>query len=199
MGTNWRAVKAEDELTTLRADLAAALERVKGLEANEEVRSGEEDGRWQQAIYDLIREATGADTEIDGGGCDSGDPLDFTLDEISQGFNYLKNKHDQERDQLKAEGRQLLDDRHELRAERDQLKRERDEFKESYRLAMVSVNHAYDQGRRQGFEDCREVAAKLSDDQVFETHDAGCEGCDTARHLAKQVRALTVPERGEEM
>ena len=33
MGTNWRAVKAEDELTTLRADLAATLERVGELES----------------------------------------------------------------------------------------------------------------------------------------------------------------------
>lgn len=48
-------------------------------------------GRWQQAIYEAIKGHSGADAEIDGGSCDSGDPLDLTLTEIAQGFNYLDN------------------------------------------------------------------------------------------------------------
>lgn len=56
-----------------------------------EKEADEEIGRWQQAIYKAIKEHSGADVEIDGGSCDSGDPLDFTLTEISQGFNYLDN------------------------------------------------------------------------------------------------------------
>ncbi len=49
--------------------------------------------RWQDAIRDLICKNTpGAD--IDGGGSDSGDPLDFTLAEISQGLSHLQNEID---------------------------------------------------------------------------------------------------------
>lgn len=49
-----------------------------------------EQGRWQKAIYELLVKAT--DDSIDGGGCDSGDPLDFTLAEISQALGILKEK-----------------------------------------------------------------------------------------------------------
>ncbi len=49
-------------------------------------------GRWQREIYDAIKEHTGADSEIDGAGCDSGDPLDFTLTGIAQGFEYMKQR-----------------------------------------------------------------------------------------------------------
>ncbi len=45
--------------------------------------------RWQQAIYTLIIKETG-DDRIDGAGCDSCDPLDVTLAEISQGFALCK-------------------------------------------------------------------------------------------------------------
>lgn len=44
--------------------------------------------RWQKAIYELCKKYAG--DSIDGGGCDSGDPLDFTLAEISQAFELLK-------------------------------------------------------------------------------------------------------------
>lgn len=47
--------------------------------------------RWQDAIRDLLLEhVPGAD--IDGGGGDSGDPLDFTLAEISQGMVFRENQ-----------------------------------------------------------------------------------------------------------
>ena len=49
-------------------------------------------GRWQLEIYRLCCSIVTVDGEeqinIDGGGCDSGDPLDLTLDEISQAANY---------------------------------------------------------------------------------------------------------------
>lgn len=51
---------------------------------------GDEIGRWQKAIYDLLRAHVPHPDSIDGGGCDSGDPLDFTLSEISQALEQLK-------------------------------------------------------------------------------------------------------------
>jgi len=50
----------------------------------------EELGRWQKAIYDMICDRA-PDANIDGGGCDSGNPLDLTLAEIGQGFTYWDN------------------------------------------------------------------------------------------------------------
>ena len=50
----------------------------------------EEMGRWQDAIYKLACELA-PDAQIDGGGCDSGDPLDLTLDEIAQAFSHWDN------------------------------------------------------------------------------------------------------------
>ena len=49
--------------------------------------------RWQNAIYALLQKAV-PDANVDGGGCDSGDPLDFTLSEISQALGYLKSERD---------------------------------------------------------------------------------------------------------
>lgn len=44
----------------------------------------------QNRIRDLVIKKSGAgDGVIDGSGCDSGDPVDLTLAEIAQGFNYL--------------------------------------------------------------------------------------------------------------
>ena len=46
--------------------------------------------RWQDGIRDhLIKQFDVPDGRIDGAGCDSGDPLDFTLAEITQGIGYL--------------------------------------------------------------------------------------------------------------
>jgi len=55
---------------------------------------GKEQGRWQQAIYELARKRAIAPDEIDGGGCDSGDPLDLTLTEIGQVICQLENPQD---------------------------------------------------------------------------------------------------------
>ncbi|KKT30206.1 MAG: hypothetical protein UW18_C0021G0005 [Microgenomates group bacterium GW2011_GWF1_44_10] len=49
-------------------------------------------GRWQESIYELIKKISGADSEIDGGCCDSGDDLDGTLVEIEQGFEFFKQR-----------------------------------------------------------------------------------------------------------
>ena len=53
-----------------------------------------EQGRWQQAIYELCRKHAIAPDCIDGGGTDSGDPLDFTLSEIGQVICQLENPQD---------------------------------------------------------------------------------------------------------
>jgi hypothetical protein len=47
-------------------------------------------GRWQDAIYRLCVRLAG--DSIDGGGCDSGDPLDFTLAEVSQAIALLTDR-----------------------------------------------------------------------------------------------------------
>jgi hypothetical protein len=47
--------------------------------------------RWQNAIRALCIEECGH--EVDGSGCDSGDPLDLTLTEIGLAFNHLKEKN----------------------------------------------------------------------------------------------------------
>ena len=48
--------------------------------------------RWQKAIYEVCKEAVGPEhySEIDGAGCDSGDALDFTLTEIRQALNFVR-------------------------------------------------------------------------------------------------------------
>ena len=48
----------------------------------------EEIPRWQNAIRDLC--ITECGKEIDGRGCESGDPLDLTLTEIQLAFNHIK-------------------------------------------------------------------------------------------------------------
>jgi len=45
--------------------------------------------RWQNAIRDLVEAQCGQ--QVDGSGCESGDPLDLTLTEISMAFNALKD------------------------------------------------------------------------------------------------------------
>jgi len=52
----------------------------------------------------IVKRAGCDDTRIDGSGCESGDPIDLTLDEIGQGFNYL---FDEVVDPLKLEVERL--------------------------------------------------------------------------------------------
>jgi hypothetical protein len=49
--------------------------------------------RWQDAIRGLVCILSGS-FDIDGGSCDSGDPLDFTLTEITEGFTVIQDKLD---------------------------------------------------------------------------------------------------------
>lgn len=48
--------------------------------------------RWQDAIRDKMISMGVPDDLIDGAGCDSGDPLDFTLAEVGQGLGYFIDK-----------------------------------------------------------------------------------------------------------
>ncbi len=51
-------------------------------------------GRWQEKIRNRLMDETGGDIDIDGRGCDSGDPLDVTLAEIGQAIEYIRSlKH----------------------------------------------------------------------------------------------------------
>ncbi len=52
-------------------------------------------GEEQDRIRSLIINRTGIpEHECDGSGCDSGDPIDLTLAEISQGIDYLRTKNE---------------------------------------------------------------------------------------------------------
>ena len=48
--------------------------------------------RWQDAIRDKLIDLGAPDHLIDGAGCDSGDPLDFTLAEVGQGAGYFADE-----------------------------------------------------------------------------------------------------------
>ena len=50
-------------------------------------------GRWQDAIKDLLdKNLPDPDDDVDGSGCDSGDPLDLSLSEISQALSRWQDK-----------------------------------------------------------------------------------------------------------
>ena len=72
-----------DALSELRGRPPVAEEGAAELEKDQ--------ARWQKAIYELLVKETGC--TIDAGGCDSGDPLDFTLSEISQAIGILKEEN----------------------------------------------------------------------------------------------------------
>jgi hypothetical protein len=78
-----------EENATLRAELERLRERLDP--DNEHSDIAKEQGRWQVAIYDFLCRQSEHPEGIDGGGCDSGDPLDFTLAEINQLIVQLKN------------------------------------------------------------------------------------------------------------
>lgn len=62
---------------------------------NYEDETGKEIRRWQDAIRDKMISMGVPDSKIDGAGCDSGDPLDFTLAEIGQGVGYFIDQLDE--------------------------------------------------------------------------------------------------------
>lgn len=54
------------------------------------------EARWQKEIYELCKKAVGPGNDhlIDGGGCDSGDAIDFTLTEIKQAIGFWRDEAD---------------------------------------------------------------------------------------------------------
>jgi hypothetical protein len=104
-------------------------------------------------------------------------------------------------DRLSTLNESVMKERHEMHdrllARAEKAEAERDEFKEAYRLAMVSVNHAYDEGRRLGAEDMRERAAKESADMPTPgfASDRKCDGYNIASlDIAAAIRALPIKE-----
>jgi hypothetical protein len=87
-------------------------------------------GHWQDKIRGALCAVVPDPHRIDGGGCDSGDPLDLTLAEVAQAVNQLTDRADEkiaaltaERDAARraAEGKALLHPEHllvEVNAER---------------------------------------------------------------------------------
>lgn len=72
---------ARTELSSLRL----ANERLRGEVASIEAA---EQSRWQERIYKVCcRDTAELGTQIDGKGCDSGDPLDFSISEIEQAIH----------------------------------------------------------------------------------------------------------------
>lgn len=53
-----------------------------------------EQARWQQQIYELLNSLLNdPNAQLDGTGCESGDPLDVTLQEITQAFSILEERY----------------------------------------------------------------------------------------------------------
>lgn len=88
----WREVVANARISKQEEQLRAQIKRADAAEKAIE----NEQTRWQGEIYKMCLNAVGRDehTAIDGGGCDSGDPLDFTKTEISQAFAVLIEKYE---------------------------------------------------------------------------------------------------------
>jgi len=61
-----------------------------------------EQARWQDAIYKLLLKRVSGTNQIDGGGCESGDPLDLTLTEIAQAINLTEERTEQALTKLRA-------------------------------------------------------------------------------------------------
>jgi hypothetical protein len=62
--------------------------------------------RWQNAIRELCVSECGHD--VDGSGCDSGDPLDLTLSELSQAFNTIRDSYEWLDSQPPADAGEIL-------------------------------------------------------------------------------------------
>ena len=71
----------------------------------------------QNRIRNLVVEKSGAnECAINGAGCDSGDPVEFTLTEISQGFNVMI-------DEVVASQEEVADLKKELAEANDKIRR----------------------------------------------------------------------------
>ncbi len=96
--TPTRVRKIENEIARLRQVIVDMRTEAKTLgfdnhEKRKRIEELEKDyRRWQDGIRDAVIDLSGApDGDIDGGGSESGDPLDFTLAEIRLGFAHLDN------------------------------------------------------------------------------------------------------------
>lgn len=77
--------------------------------ATAEAETDDEVRRFQDGIRDyLIEQWKVPDDRIDGAGCDSGDPLDFTKAEIGQAIAFLSDQHDAELSKLREALRRLF-------------------------------------------------------------------------------------------
>lgn len=97
-------------------------------------------GRWQKAIYDLIVKVV-PDNLIDGGECDSSDPLDFTLAEIGQALNYFTQEPSElqaQLDHLHAKDAVICKDNVSLRKELAAAKKMGNNLAEAVRRAYVN-------------------------------------------------------------
>lgn len=100
--------------TTAGASLLAELAR---LRAEKEEAVEKEQARWQDELDKLFAHLV-PDAQIDGGGCDSGDPMDFSMSEISQALVYVIDQRDAaiaQRDQALAVAKGLGEVLKELR------------------------------------------------------------------------------------
>lgn len=84
---------SSDEYTRHVEPVVWCCRQIRKLIDDYEIVDGRELARWQNEIRALVIKESGAKSEdIDGSGCDSGDPLDLTLSEISQGFCHIEEK-----------------------------------------------------------------------------------------------------------
>lgn len=78
-----------------KADPQPALDAGGEADILDDPRVDKEIRRWQEAIRDKLIDLGAPDWKIDGAGCDSGDPLDFTLAEVGQGAGYFVDRVDE--------------------------------------------------------------------------------------------------------
>lgn len=86
----WLATDPESGIAFACAKESDAHNAVVALNAAVELGEESEQARWQSAITDLISQYA----DVDGAGCESGDPLDVTLSEIQQTINALLERID---------------------------------------------------------------------------------------------------------
>ncbi len=75
--------------------------------------------RWQDGIRDMLMQRCGSN--IDGSGCDSGDPLDFTIAEIEQAFSIIGDAAEAYHRALRTRAEQAERERDEVAAKAKRL------------------------------------------------------------------------------
>lgn len=89
----WSDAATQDVKTFVIGNLRGFAAHLAAIESQTDIlddpRVDKEIRRWQDAIRDKLIDVGAPDWKIDGAGCDSGDPLDFTLAEVGQGVGYF--------------------------------------------------------------------------------------------------------------